>query len=215
MSLLTQKENKTYISVLSSDGTLRQTVDAGTPGAVLREYETSDKKKGSKHELVFNKLEGKIVGLSFYEGDYGKNLQVEIENAGDKAVLSLNVGGNFGEDVMKKFPNINLEEEVSFEPFSFVNDKEKQVKGISIKQRGEKIQNYYFDADKKKPINGMLEPQGNIEKYGREEWKIHFLMVRKFLVEEMQKLIENRFPKSIPIPVEYPEDNIKPEEIPF
>ena len=215
MSLLTQKDVKKYISILSSDGTLRTVVDKNTPGAVEREYETSDGKKGSKFELVFAKLEGKITNIAFWEGDYGKNLQIEVENAGEKAVLSVGVESSFGEDIMKKLPNIALDKEISFEPFAFENDKGKQVKGVSIKQGGEKIANYYWDADKKKPLNGLPKIDGKAENFDKDDWKVHFIKVRKFLTEEVQKLIEVKFPPKVPEPLEFPEDSMPVGEIPF
>src|SRR3990167_1257793 len=188
MSLLEPKMEKKYINVLS-DGTLRMVVPEGTPNSQIRSYETSDGKKGVKHELVFSKIEGLIVNLAIWPGDYGKQIHVAVKNGDEQAILSLGTETSFGEDVMKKLSNINFDEDVSFEPYSFENDKGKIVKGISIKQKGEKIQNYYWDADAKKPLHGFPKPKGNTEKFETDDWKIFFLEARKFLVAETEKLI--------------------------
>ena len=215
MSLLTNKEDRKYINVLGSDGTLRMVVPEGTPNSQIRSYETSDGKKGVKHELVFSKIEGLIVNLAICPGDYGKQLHITVENGDEQAILSLGTETSFGESFMKLLPNINLEESASFEPYSFENDKGKTIKGISIKQNGEKIQNYYWDADAKKPLHGFPKPKGDTEAYDTNDWKIFFLEARKFLVGETEKLIAEKFPAKAAEAETHPEDEIAPEKIPF
>src|SRR3990167_2757700 len=123
---------------------------------------------------------------------------------------------------MKKLPNLNLDEVVSFEPFSFENDKGKTIKGISIKQKGEKIQNYYWDINAKSPLHGFPKPKGNTKEYETDDWKIFFLEARKFLVTETETLIAGKFPAKAESEdaerkaKEDAEDNeINPSEIPF
>ncbi len=68
-----QREGK-FVSILA-DGKMHMTVPEGTEGAVKRDYETSDGKKGTKHELVYTELSGMIEKIEFYEGDFGKSSQ--------------------------------------------------------------------------------------------------------------------------------------------
>ena len=115
---------------------------------------------------------------------------------------------------MKRLPNINLAKVVSFEPYCFKNDEKKLIRGISIKQDGEKIQNYYFDSDKKKALHGLPEPEGETDDYTKDDWRIHFLKVRKFLVEQTKKMALEKFPEQPEPGIEYPtEDSGK--QIPF
>lgn len=191
-SLLTPKEDRQFVKVLASDGSLRMEVPEGTEDAVRRDYETSDGKKGTKYELVFKKLEGHIKSIDIFEGDFGKNLLVKVEKGDEMVTLSIGVSTPFGEDFMKKFPSIDTTKKVSVEPFSFENDEGKLIKGLSIKQDGEKIKNFYFDSDKKKAINKMPEPEGATKKFDKDDWKAYFLKARKFLLGETEKLIKER-----------------------
>ncbi len=189
-----EKINKdNYVSILSSDGTLRMTVPEGTEGSIHREYETSDGKKGVKNELVFNKLSGKITNIAFHDGDFGKSIQVTVTDDAGDVVLSINTAQNYGEDFMKKLPNIDLEQPVTLSPYNFTDDKGKLRKGISILQNDVKVQNSYYDALAKKNTNKFPEPDGDTKKYDNDDWKTYFIKVRKFLIKEVETKIIPKF----------------------
>lgn len=177
-------DSKKFITVLS-DGRFHQTVPEGTLGAIIREYEDKSGTKHSKTELVYDEVSGKITNISFQDGEYGKNLQIELDGEG---VISLGTTGNFGEDLMKKLPNINYNEPVKLVPYSFVDDKNKNRKGITVYQGENKINSFYWDADSKKSCNGIPEVDGNAEDFDSDDWKMHFMKVRKFLINEVAKL---------------------------
>lgn len=179
----TTNESKKFLSVLS-DGKFHQTVSEGTNGAVVRNYEDKEGNKKTKHELIFDSVSGMITKISFEDGDYGKNLNIELDGDG---VISLNTSSSFGEDVMKKLPNIDLNKEVEFKPFSFKDDKDKLIKGVTLIQDDKKLTNYYYDIETKKVINNMPEFEG--KKTDNDDWKIYFMQVRKFLIQE----INNKF----------------------
>jgi len=172
---------KKFITVLA-DGKFHQTVDEGTEGAVIRKYKDKDDVEQSKTELVFDEVSGVITKISFEEGDYGKSLQIELDNEG---IVSLNTASNFGEDVMKKLPNINLKQEVRLVPYSF-EETGKSRKGITIYQNEEKVQNHYYNTETSEVINGMPDFEG--DKKDKDDWKIYFMKARKFLMSEVEKL---------------------------
>jgi hypothetical protein len=185
------------MNILGSDGTLRLTVPEGTEGAVYREYETSDGKKGSKWELIFKSLSGKISNLQTHDGDYGMNLMLSLEYDGGEDTISIGTGTPFGEDFMKKLPNINLDEYIDFAPYAFTDDAGKIRKGVSIKQGDTKIQNYFYKPSEEKGgkgenVNGYPNPEGDTSKYTKDDWKIYFMQARKFLVKHTE---ENFLPK--------------------
>lgn len=190
MGLKKTREDKIYASVLA-DGMIHVEVPEGTEGAVKRDYETSDGKTGSKFEHTYDELSGKVSSISFYDGDFGKSLQITVEDAdgGKPIMLSLNTASSYGEDVMKKLPNVDLEKEVSFIPYSFTDDKGKKKKGMTIKQDGEKIGNYYYDAENNKNLHDFPKPP--TPKKGKvlttDEWKMYFLQTRIFLIDETEK----------------------------
>ena len=177
-------DNKIYLSVLGSDGSIRPTVNENTEGAVKRDYESSDGKKGTKFELVYKAIGGKITGLAFYDGDYGKNLQIDITHDAGTHTLSLGTASNFGEDFLKKLPNIDLNEEVVITPYAFEDEKGKMKKGVTITQDGEKIQNFFYDAEKKVNLHGYPKlTQKQIDSFDTDDWKVYFIGARKFLIE--------------------------------
>lgn len=197
--MLIAHKKEEYVSVLS-DGTLRLVVPEGTEGAVKREYETSTGEKGIKHELVFSKLIGKIVGVSFHEGDFGKLLHLTVNDGKGDMILSLSTATNFGEDVMKKLPNIDFSKDCEFAPYSFTNEKGRSVKGVTITQDGEKIKNFFQSentdpiGNNSEPINGYPKAKGDTTKYSKDKWKAYFLEARIFLTEYVEEhIINNHF----------------------
>ncbi len=196
--MLTPIKSGRYISILA-DGRLHETVLQNTEGAVLREYETSDGKKGSKWERVFGAIKARITGIKFQDGDYGESIQITFDDGENKVILSQLCASSFGEDILKKLPAIDFSKEVSLRPYAFEGEDEKMVRGVEVKQNGEKVTNYFWDAEKKEPLNGFPAFDGN--KSDKDDWKIHFLKARKFLVNYAK---ENIVPKFSSV-VEYPE----------
>jgi len=182
-------ERKNYISILGSDATFRQTVSEDTDGAIKREYETSTGAKGFKFEKKYERLTGIITEVSFFDGEYGKLLQITI----DGLTLSVPTASNFGEDIMKKLPNIDMTKPVVFTPYSLTDEKGKTKKGVSITQDGKKITNFFRDEVNKKNINGFPDPTGD-EKNDKDLWKIYFITARKFL----ENYIQTNFCKIVP-----------------
>lgn len=186
MAYKTQVQQEKYLNILS-DGTMRMSVPEGTEGAVTRTYETSDGKTGTKTELVLTELSGRISKVNFYDGAYGKLLQVTITD-GDEEPLTLSIGceSNFGEDLMKKLPAIDLEKPVILIPYSFEDDKGKKRRGITVKQDEIKIENFYYDKETKKNKFGYPTPKIT-KKMDKDKWKLHFMEARMFLIEDITK----------------------------
>lgn len=202
------------MSILGTDGTLRLTVPAGTEGAVYREYELKDGTKGSKWELVFKSLSGKISNMWFYDGDYGTNLMVSFAYDGGEDTVSFGTATPFGEDFMKKLPNINLDEFVTISPFSFIDDSGKNRRGVTVKQGDVKLENYFYDKEKKKNLHKYPNPEGDPATFTKDDWKIYFLQARKFLVKNTEENFLPKFAdrqKKIEVStVEYPTEYAEP-----
>lgn len=181
MKLIKNEMGKKFITILA-DGKFHQTVPEGTPGEVKREYEDKEGVKHTKNELIFDSVDGKVTKISFEDGEYGKNLQIEFDNEG---VVSVGTASNFGEDLMKKIPNINLAIPVTLVPYAIAEGKGK--KGVTVYQNSIKIQSYYWDGTKS--LNGIPETTSDTSKFTSDDWKVHFITVRKFLVTQIEKLI--------------------------
>lgn len=177
---LNKVEHKIYASILSSDGKIRVQCKEGDEGAVRREYETSDGEKGVKFEQVYDNLDGKITGIEFKDGEFGKQIIVEIAGVS----LAMSTASNFGEDFMKKLPMINLEQEVALFPYSFNSkDTGKNVKGITVYQADNKLPNFFWDYEENTSCNGYPVPEGDTKKYDSDDWKMYYMTARKFLIK--------------------------------
>jgi len=200
----TPKQQRDYIKILSSDGTFRLPAQENEPGAVRREYETSDGKKGVKWEHVMEQWDGKINGVSFRDSDYGQTLEL----ATDDGVFSLNTDHNYAQDLMAKLPNIDFDKDVTLRPYSFEDEKKKLRRGVSVEQEGEKIKSFFYDPEKKKSINGVPEvSKKDAEGYDKDDWKMHFIKVRKFLVKYIEDNVAPKFDGAVST------DDIEGEEI--
>jgi hypothetical protein len=186
-----QVNSTPIMNILGSDGTLRLAVPEGTEGAVRRDYETSDGKKGTKWELTFKSLCGRITNMQMFEGDYGKNLLVTLSYEGGSDTISFNTTTPFGEDFMKKLPNINLDEFVTIAPYNFTDEAGKTRKGVTVTQGDTKLQNYFSEMTEKdgektyKNLYGYPMPTGKEE--DKDDWKIYFTQCRKFLVKNVEE----------------------------
>lgn len=188
-----EHEDTIYATILA-DGKIHVAVAEGTEGAIEREYETSAGKKGKKFEHLYTELIGKIQKVEFKEGDYGINLLVTIGEEGDEKPVTLALGttSNFGEDLMKKLPNIDLKKNVKLEPYSFLNDKQKNTRGIVVTQPNkkgefEKVYSFYHDNEKKTTLNGYpVQPKPKAGKpVSKVEWRKYFGAASDFLVEDI------------------------------
>ena len=179
--MLKEKQTSgTYLSI--TGGEFRQTVTEGTPGAKKRDWETKDGKSGTKWEKPYESLSGKITGINFYDGDYGKNITVFIQDGEENYGLSLGVASQYAEDLMKKIPALDLDKDVTLIPYDFEDDKGRRRKGITVKQGGEKVSNFFYDAEKKTQINGAPSPEGDVSMFDSEDWKMYYTKLRKYVI---------------------------------
>lgn len=174
---------KKFVTILA-DGKFHQSVPEGTPGEVQRQYEDKEGFMKTKNELVFDSVTGKITKISFEDGDFGKSLQLEIDGEG---VVSVGTASNFGEDLMKKLPNIDLAQPVKLVPYA-ITDGGKNKRGVTVYQNDAKVNSFYWNG--KETINGLPET-GDTSKFTSDDWKVYFITARKFLVSEVEKLIAN------------------------
>lgn len=202
MALKPKQDREDFVSVLSSDATLRKVVPEGTVGAVTREYEDSKGNKGTKIEMIYESMNGIIKNIKFVDTDFGRLIQVTLLDFPTDEVLSLSTSSPFGKDFMKKLPNIDLSKDVSIRPYSFIPEgKAKKSTGLSITQCHEKVRNAFYDPETKQTLKGFPVPEGDTKKYTNDDWKIHFLQVRKFLVKYTEEhfitKVENNVTESV------------------
>ncbi len=214
---LKEKKSGNYLSII--DGSLRKSVPEGTEGAIKREYETSDKKKGVKWELVYASLSGKITSIKFFDSEFGKQLSIAIKDD-ETYFVQLPYKGRYAMDLMKKLPNVDLEKEVEIAPFDFFGDNGKPIKGVSVMQGNEKVKNFFYDeATKKEKEIPQIEKE--VDQMDSDDWQIHFTTVAKFLQSYIEKNVASKLENKVigeeimEDDIKYPEEEINPEDIPF
>ena len=199
MALIEKKERENFISILSSDASLRKVVPEDTQGAVRREYEDSKGNKGVKFEKIYESVSGKITDIKLVDTDFGTLLQISLTDTflEDTEILSMSTAQSYGEDFMKKLPSLDLTKEVVIKPYKFTTEQGKELKGLSITQDGNKIENFFYDKEAKTTINGMPIPTGDTKKYSKDKWRIYFLEVRDFLTEYTRENFVSKFNKQL------------------
>ena len=174
-----------YLAIIA--GKLSQKVTAETEWAVKREYDV-DGNKGEKWELHYKNLRGFITEMVFKQSDYGEMFSVKIEKDWEIDILTMWTDSRYFSDFWRKLKNIDLTKEVVMNPYDFENNW-KQIRGLSITQEWNKIEDAYYDWEKKKALNWMPDvSEADRKKYDKDDWKIYFTTVKKFLKSEIQKV---------------------------
>lgn len=232
MGLKNERTGGNYLSIVK--GTFRTNVPENTPGSVKREVEVEEngvKIKKIKHEIINTTLDGKLVAVKVYDTNFGKQLAITIVD--DKTyTVQTQASSTFAQDFFKKLPNIDLDKIVKIKPFDFEDDNGKRKQGFSITQDGEKVKNFFYDESTRECLNGYPEPSEDRDNFDKDDWKVYFIGVNKFLqnyafTNIIPKLadvtVENHreerasqvSKKKLNKPIEYPTDDINPEDIPF
>jgi hypothetical protein len=60
-----------------------------------------------------------------------------------------------------------------------------------------KVTNYFWDEEGKKPAHGFPIPEGNRDDYTKDDWKIFFLQVRKFLINYTRANMEEKIGQAV------------------
>ena len=219
------QRNVRYYSI--SGGTFTTKVNSDHPEAVLKEYQDDDGNTVKKYVREIPALFGKIENIEFYEGGFGKNVNIYLEKDEDGVtpVISVGVANRFGEDLLKKIPSIDLTKAVRIRPFSFTpEDSKKEVRGVDVRQvdlEGKftrKVENFFYDSKAKKGLNGYPEVDFDTEKADSDDWRMYYTKARKYTISYIEKNVLPKFqqetkPKSDK--VAYPTEDINPEDIPF
>ena len=188
MSMAQKLENSDTLYLTIVGWTMVEKSEEGVEGAKKRDYETSDGKTGVKWEIHYKNLLGRITWLEFKNTDYGEQFTLTLSGSEwQQAKLSMNTDSRYFTDFGKKLPNINLEEEIELNSYDFKTPDGKQLRWLSIKQDGQKINDFYWDG--KKALNNMPNVSKTESKdYDKDDWKMFFIKIKKFLKSEIEKV---------------------------
>lgn len=172
------QEKRRFLHI--SYGKFRERAGENESGAEVR----INKDNKSIWEFVFDFVEGQITGIFYKEDDkFGNSFEVVLDDKIDKFQISFKEGDSFFNDFFSKLPNVNLDKWVKLVPYDF-EDKNtgKKKRGLVIWQEQNKIESKFTSYDKETKkftyYEGFPEPEKKMDK---EDWKIYFIKVVKFL----------------------------------
>lgn len=187
-----EHEKKAFMSIVN--GKWAEKVDKDTEGA----KERKNKKYATVYELLYDDVTGIIKGLKIEKKDFGKQLQVLIDDVGETYTLSIPVESKYFDSFCSKIGNADLTKPVKIVPYAFIPSGESKVKsGINIYQPGNpKALDAKGGVDPKGKLpyfftkeNPNGRPQPEREVMEEEEWKAYFLTVSMFNQKYIEKLV--------------------------
>lgn len=187
MGLHSEKDQKRFLTILA-DGKFHEKVEEDTEGAKLRIIEGKDGEEDREvYELTYPGITAMITKIQFFEGDYGTNILIDMEDEDDNQFcVSLACASNYGERFMEVLPNLDLNEEVELVPYAFKpKGATEKVRGLTIKQDDEKLESAFAvkDGDEWEVlIKGFPMPDPK-KKYNSEKWKTFFAQRREWVMD--------------------------------
>jgi len=200
-----EDSNALYLYIIK--GHLMQKVSEDTPGAIKRDWEAGDGSTGTKWELQFKNLTGFITDIAFKTGDYGEQCLIKMTADGEKAQLQMDTNSRYFASFAQRFKNIDLSAKVTINAYDFEKDG-KIRKGMSITQNEKKIESYFWDNVTKANINGLPQPINRGSGFDKDDWKMYFIQLKKFLKLHIENELVNMVPQSMETaPVQNQESN--------
>jgi len=180
------ESNVLYLTIAGGNMVQKSTED--NPEAKKREYEKKDGTPAVKYEIHHRNLTGRVSGLEFKDSDFGEQFVLTLSAGGEKAKLTVGVDSNYFTDFAKRFPGIDLTNDITINPYDMEKDNGRKNRGISVKQGETKIMNAYWDGTK--VLNGFPEVDREEAKdYDKDDWKMFFIKVKKFLKKNMEAVV--------------------------
>ena len=209
----TEGGGKTFMSIVN--GKWAEKVEKGTERAVER----INKKEQTVYERLYNDVSGKIISMVIEKKEFGKQLNVVIDDVAEAFTLSIPVESKYFDAFVNKIACADFTKPVRLAPYSFIPPGETKPKsGMNIYQEG----NPKAITDVKKGQEGKLpyfftkenpngrpqpmkdgQPLAEGEELAEEEWKAYFLQVSLF----NQTAIEGLAVKQLGAAVKAPEKN--------
>lgn len=176
-------------------GRLRKKCKAETPGAVERKTKDGE----STWALEYRYVEGILDSVFPREHEeFGRSWVVRILDGKESYSIQISEDSRYANDFLKRLPNLRKNQVIKIMPYDFTDDKGKRKVGLKITGPGEeRIENYYQEfiqeGDKFSVINKHGYPEYGGDRKDKDELKIYFIKVTKFLREQSIHFIENQF----------------------
>lgn len=184
-------------------------VDANTPGAVKRLTKAGAESWAMEYDFI-----GGIIEGIFYKEDkeYGNSFEVTLSDGPDVYQLSFSEDSLFWTAFMERLPNIVLDRPIVIHVYDFEDKDRKRRAGLNVEQdnnanttKKEKkssevvynVNSAYREWVGVAPNGSMVFKNGFPSSKGvnfedKEDQKIYFLQVKKFLRDQFKKMVFNK-----------------------
>ncbi len=224
-------ENKDLIFVNIRNGFF--TIKASSPNekrfgktAVTRTYKEDDGNEKTIYEFQAKTLDGVLSAVKIRDTNFGTVISLNIDDGNYMFGISASTNSNYGRSIMEKLPNLHLGDKIKLRVYDDFTTKEgkKKYAGVSVinLDSGNKIYDAFYDFENKKRILGYPEFPKDYENYDKDDWKIHFLKVEKFLKNYIKENVESKFNRSDEsnndLPIEDTPDSppeVEEDDLPF
>jgi hypothetical protein len=190
-------------------------VDATTPNAVKRVTQSG----GDSWALEYDFISGIIENIFFKEDhEYGDSFEVTIRDAADLYQISFPEDSRYCMEFLTKLPKLDLNKDVKIQVYDFTTKEGKRKSGVSVSQGDEKIQSYYTNKigeNSYEAINGFPVAPVDMNWKDKDDTKIYFISVKKFLRSEFKRLFPNGFSKQPVSSAPVVETEAEPDDLPF
>jgi len=186
-------ESNGYDYYRISDGKIRKKTEKEDPKAIKRVIE---KTGDVLYERVYNAFTGKILSLWMSShNEFGNTWNLLCEAADKQYVLQVNEDSRYSNELLKKIPNIKFGETYKITPYQ-IEEKGKKNIGLSLKDKDEqRVDDFYHDfkQDKSGKFTATAKygfPEFKGDPKDKEDYKIYFIEVKKFLRNATNKWLE-------------------------
>lgn len=203
-------------------GKLCQRVQEGTEGAITR----VNKIGNTVHEKFYDSFVGKLESIQVRDGSYGKTWNFGFRDNEELYILQLSYSNSFSSAFLKQLPNVDLSQEMKISP-SVKEEDGKKRSSLFINQNGVALKHAFTRAEP----NGMPDME-QVTVKGELIWddtkQMVFLqnMVDTLIIPKLDVVPQSTTgaedaPKTglqanaPSAPVEYPSEEINPDDIPF
>lgn len=198
-------KNESLIYLKIADGKIRMKTNDKDPEAVQRKDEINNK---IMYERVYSSCAGFLMEVreQIHE-EYGTVYSLILLDPTDGAKYSLQFSdqSRYFPAFVQRFPLIDFSKPIVVKPFSFKQGDSNAI-GLSIKQDGNPIANYYKEWDEETetstPMNGLEKFDFSEAAGDKDEMKILRIKFIKFMKQEFHKWNKNliEYWKKNPIP---------------
>lgn len=183
------RNKTTYVGIV--DGKFSVQAEEGEPGAVERKIidKTTGRVSKTKWEFIHPELMCFIDGIGIYDGKFGEQVVLKCHDNSQEYSIQMSKNSRYVSNLMQRIVGVDPSKPVTLAPYSFKNERDKTIQGITIYQDGVKITNQYKDKDGNF-INGHPEypTLEETKDWDGDDWSHFFKKCDKFTIKKAMEI---------------------------